>query len=215
MLAVVWAAEHFHLYVYGSKFHIITDHKPLLGIFKSNKPTSTRINRLKLRLMPYDCQLFYRYERNKENPADFISCHPNASEVQEQNVAEEYANYVCTNAIPKAMTIQEVEVETQKNPTMQAMVEAIGTGNWSAPEVQEYTKIKQELAVHKGIILTGNRLVIPPTLRNKAVDLAHIGHQGIVKTKRLQREKAKTKRSVRHYFFQHLMMLMKTFRAQS
>ena len=28
MLAVAWAAEHFHLYVYGSKFHIITDHKP-------------------------------------------------------------------------------------------------------------------------------------------------------------------------------------------
>ena len=157
MLAVVWAAEHFHLYVYGSKFHIITDHKPLLGIFKSNKPTSTRIDRWKLRLMPYDCQLFYRSGRNEENPAEFISRHPNASEVQEQNVAEEYANYVCINAIPKAMTIQEVEVESHKDPAMQAVVEAIGTGNWSAPEVQEY--------------------------------LAHIGHQGIVKTKRLLREK--------------------------
>ena len=89
--------------------------------------------------MPYDCQLVYRFGRNEENPADFISRHPNASEVQEQNVAEEYANYVCINAIPKAMTIQEVEVETQKDPTMQAVVEA-----WSAPEVQEYTKIKQD-----------------------------------------------------------------------
>ena len=189
MLAVVWAAEHFHLYVYGSKFHIITDHKPLLGIFNGNKPTSTRIDRWKLRLMPYDCQLSYRPGRNEENPADFISRHPNASKVQEQNVAEEYTNYVCINAIPKAMTIQEVEVETQKDPTMQAVIKAIETGNWSSPEVQEYTKIKQELAVHKGTILRGNRLVIPPTLRNKAVDLAHVGHQGIVKTKRLLREK--------------------------
>lgn len=32
MLAVVWAAEHFHLLVYGAKFAIITDHKPLIGI---------------------------------------------------------------------------------------------------------------------------------------------------------------------------------------
>ncbi len=87
------------------------------------------------------------------------------------------------------MTVQEVEVEIQKDPTMQAVIKAIETGNWSNPEVQEYTKIKQELAVHKGTILRGNRLVIPPTLRNKAVDLAHIGHQGIVKTKRLLREK--------------------------
>ena len=32
MLAVVWGVEHFHLYVYGPRFQIITDHKPLLGI---------------------------------------------------------------------------------------------------------------------------------------------------------------------------------------
>ena len=114
MLAVVWATEHFHLYVYGSKFHIITDHKPLLGVCKSNKPRSTRIDRWKLRLMPYDCQLFYRPGRNEENPADFINPHPEASEVQEQNIAEEYANYVCINAIPKAMSTQEVEVELRK-----------------------------------------------------------------------------------------------------
>jgi hypothetical protein len=33
MLAVVWATEHYHLYLYGAKFAVITDHKPLLGIF--------------------------------------------------------------------------------------------------------------------------------------------------------------------------------------
>ena len=32
MLAVVYAAEHFHLYLYGEKFTITTDHRPLLGI---------------------------------------------------------------------------------------------------------------------------------------------------------------------------------------
>ena len=52
MLAVVWASEHFHLYLYGSEFTIMTDHKPLLGIFDSHKPTSARIDRWKLRLMP-------------------------------------------------------------------------------------------------------------------------------------------------------------------
>ena len=33
MLAVVWAVEHFHLYLYGAQFTILTDHQPLLGIF--------------------------------------------------------------------------------------------------------------------------------------------------------------------------------------
>ena len=39
------------------------------------------------------------------------------------------------------------------------------------------------------MILKGNRLVIPTNLVQKAVDLAHASHQGIVKTKKLIREK--------------------------
>lgn len=61
MLAVVWAAEHFHLYVYGAQFTIITDQKPLIGIF--SKQASAGIERWKLRLMPYDCNLIYRPEK--------------------------------------------------------------------------------------------------------------------------------------------------------
>ena len=189
MLAAVWAPEHFHLYVYGSKFSIITDHKPLLGIFNSNKPTSTRMDRWKLRLMPYHCQLFYRPGKDAENPADFMSRHPEVSGSQVPNLAEEYINYVCHNAVPKAMTLDEVRGETQQDSTMRALSKAIETGKWSTPEVQEYTKVKEELSVHDGTILRGHRLVIPHSLQNKAIDLAHVGHQGIVKTKRLLREK--------------------------
>ena len=54
MLAVVWATEHYHLYLYGAKFAVITDHKPLLGIIKSHKPTNPRIDGWKLRLMLYN-----------------------------------------------------------------------------------------------------------------------------------------------------------------
>ncbi|CAB4031804.1 Hypothetical predicted protein [Paramuricea clavata] len=63
ILAVIWAIEHYHLYLYGAKFAIITDHKPLLGIFKSQKPTSARIDRWNLRLMPYDCEVVYNQEK--------------------------------------------------------------------------------------------------------------------------------------------------------
>ena len=45
MLAVVWGVEHFHLYVYGAQFSVITDHKPLIGIFKNHKQTSPRMER--------------------------------------------------------------------------------------------------------------------------------------------------------------------------
>ena len=73
MLATVWGTERFHLYVYGAKFSIVTDYKPLIGIFDDHKLTSTRIDRWKLRLMPYNCELIYRPGRDENNPAGILS----------------------------------------------------------------------------------------------------------------------------------------------
>ena len=189
MLGVVWAVEHFHLYLYGSEFTIATDHKPLLGIFNSHKPTSARIDRWKLRLMPYNCQLTYRPGKDAENPADFMSRHPSNIESKESSIAEDYVNYVCNQAVPKAMTLQEIKLESEKDVLLQALIKAIETDNWTHPEVQEYRNVKDELSAYQGIVLRGNRIVVPKVLRGRAVDLAHVGHQGMVKTKRLIREK--------------------------
>ena len=118
MLAVVWGVEHFYLYVYGSRFQIITDHKPLFGTFKTQKPATPRMDQWKLRLMPYNCQLQYR--PRKDNPADFMSRHPKPvnSMNDTENLAKLYANYVCSNAIPKAMTRAEVKLETKLDPLL-------------------------------------------------------------------------------------------------
>ena len=39
------------------------------------------------------------------------------------------------------------------------------------------------------VVLRGHRIVIPETLREKVIDIAHEGHMGMVKTKALIREK--------------------------
>ena len=45
-LAVVWAYEHFYLYLFGHHFTVTSDHKPLEGIFNSTSSrTSARIER--------------------------------------------------------------------------------------------------------------------------------------------------------------------------
>ena len=36
-LAVLWGCEHFHLYIYGCPVTVVTDHKPLLGVFNNPK----------------------------------------------------------------------------------------------------------------------------------------------------------------------------------
>jgi len=153
MLAVVWGVEHFHLYVYGAQFSVITDHKPLIGIFKNHTQTSPGIERWKLRLMPYDCQLIYRPGRDAENPADFMSRHPSSTASEKQNLIEDYVNYVCTNAVLKAMTLEEIKQETKLDAEMQAVIKAVETDQWSNPDVQNYTKLKEELSVFNGLVI--------------------------------------------------------------
>ena len=139
--------------------------------------------------MPYDYQLIYRPGRDSENPADFMSRHPSISNEDDRNIAEEYANYVCKNAVPKAMTVQEIKLETRKDTELQTLIKAIETDDWTSADIKEFKSVKDELTVYNGMVLRGNRIVVPKALRDKAVELAHAGHQGIVKTKRLIREK--------------------------
>ena len=63
---------------------------------------------------------------------------------------------------------------------MQAVIKAVETDMCGAAQT--------EISVSNGLVLRGNRIVISTTLRSKAVDLAHQGHQGMVKTKQLIKE---------------------------
>ena len=66
----------------------------------------------------------------------------------------------------------------------------IATQKWheAGRDVSQYQQIKQELSVSNGVFLRGTRIIVPEKLRDRMIMLAHSGHQGIVKTKRLLRD---------------------------
>ena len=54
-LALVWACERFHLYLYGlPQFDLVTDHEALKVIYSRKSKPSARIERWVLRLQPYN-----------------------------------------------------------------------------------------------------------------------------------------------------------------
>jgi hypothetical protein len=201
-LAVVWSCEHFHTYISGAPVTIVTDHQPLLGIWnKSN--ASLRITRWGLRLQPYVINL--KYGPGKENPADFMSRHPrkqNKTRSREEKV-EEYVNFIVRSSTPKAISEDDVREHTQHDHTLQAAMEMLKNDSWynikkykdyeyvNFAALQSLRTVKDELTLDsKGeVLLRDTRLVIPASLQNQIIELAHESHQGIAKTKALLRSK--------------------------
>ena len=58
-LAIVYGVEHFHIYLYGHGFTLITDHKPLELIYRNPKSRPSA-RRWCLRLQDYTFQVKYR-----------------------------------------------------------------------------------------------------------------------------------------------------------
>ena len=119
--------------------------------------------------MPYNCHLVYRPGKDDDNPTDFMSRHPNHQATAERNVADEYVNYICTNAIPKAMRLQEIQAETEKDSTLQSLIKVIKTDRWTDSEILDYKRLKDELLVYSGLVLRGNRIVVPSKLREQVI----------------------------------------------
>lgn len=202
-LAIVWAVERLHLYLCGGHFTLITDCKPIELILSNpkSKPPA-RIERWNLRLQEYNFTV--AHTKGVDNPSDFLSRHPcpDTSKHQEK-AASAYVSFISAHAVPKAMSIDEIKEATKEDITLQRLVQVIRSGKQThadrfidldadqVVELKLLIKIRHELTVEDdgNIILKGTKIVLPSTLRSRAIKIAHEGHQGIVKTKQLLREK--------------------------
>ena len=118
-LGVVWACERFHVYVYGMKFVVETDHKPLEVIYGPRSRPCARIERWVFRLQPNDFSVIYRPGR--ENIADPLSrlLHRKVEPDNHQRCTEEYVRFVAVSATPTALTTREIEEACDKTRTGQ------------------------------------------------------------------------------------------------
>ncbi|CAB4008646.1 hypothetical protein BSL78_21779 [Paramuricea clavata] len=201
-LGVLFACHHFHLYIYGTKFSIITDHKPLERIFSNPSAPNARLERWALKLQPYHFTI--SYSPGKTNPADYLSRHPLATTHSStaSTQAEEYISFLANYTTPKAMTVDEVKQFTRIDPTLQCVSDALHNNSWhsvlSTPDprvnlhdLKAFHQIRDELTVSTDhdLVLRSHRLILPHALRQRALHIAHEGHQGLTKTKQLLREK--------------------------
>ncbi|KAL0963940.1 hypothetical protein UPYG_G00315590 [Umbra pygmaea] len=158
LLAVVFACIKFKDYVYGKPIVVETDHQPLVTILK--KPIHTapaRLQRMLLQLQTYDITLVYK--RGKQMYlADTLSRAPN---------------------------------KTSQCPATEDTFEVMCVSYISTNRLEELghtqPRIRDELVVDDGIVIKGQRTVIPHSLHREYINIIHRGHPGLESTKRRAR----------------------------
>lgn len=190
-LAVVWACERFHVYLYGIEFTLYTDHKPLETIYSSRSKPCARIERWILRLQPYKFQV--KYLPGEQNIADPLSRlqHANgrAGSSSAHEVSDEFVRFVTATATPQAMTTREIKEASSEDREFEEVHQYIKDGNWKGDQHKQYVPVCSELCVIGKLILRGTRIVILSKLRPRVLNHAHEGHPGIVSMKQRLRSK--------------------------
>ena len=98
-------------------------------------------------------------------------------------MADNYANYIVKNTVPKSMTLDDIKTATIADPTLTKVFKSIKSGQWDEKdgELKSYRLCADELPTteESNVILKGSRIVIPDKLQDHFTPLAHVGHQGI------------------------------------
>lgn len=191
-LAIVLACEKFRLYLLGKTFTLITDNKAVELILRNpNSKPPARIERWNVRLMDFHFNIIHK--PGNSNIADYLSRHP----LRDNNIhtnaveAEQYINFIETHAKPIAITLNELIDATKLDTVLQKVISCLNQNKFpNDNDLTPFKHIKDDLSItSSGLLLRDRRIVIPRSLQLKVAQIAHEGHQGLNKTKRLLRER--------------------------
>lgn len=155
-------------------------------MFNPRSRPCARIERWVLKLQAYNYVV--EHISGKANIADALSRLSVKQPEQFDANTQEYIRSVAEQGVPGALTVSEIAEKTKTDDTIQAVTKALDSGSIEDLP-KEYKPYAAELCETDGLLLRGNRLIIPSALRDQVIELAHEAHPGIGAMKRRLRQK--------------------------
>lgn len=190
-LAIIFCIKKFHQYVYGRRFTLRTDHKPLVSIFgpNTNIPvmSASKMARWAVILSAYTYDI--EYVRTDNNSADGLSRLPVPCE---EPVLPDLPEQTYLHFAQEALLLDynELKISTARDPMLGRVTGFVRDGWPSECEVagmQPYFNRRTELYEELGCLMWGHRVVIPEKCKERVLEILHEPHMGIVKSKALAR----------------------------
>ncbi|XP_034075852.1 uncharacterized protein K02A2.6-like [Gymnodraco acuticeps] len=197
-LGLTWACERFRNVLIGRHFELETDHKPLLSLLGSQALDAlpSRIQRFQMRLMRYSYSITHVPGKSLWT-ADTLSRAPVKSDStpDEKEFLESTNIYVdmIIDGLPASTAyLEELKEQLAKDSVcgrvMQLCEEKWPAHSNSEPAIKLYWAEQAFITVKDGLLLKGDRLVIPAIMRNYVLARLHEGHQGVVKCRERARQ---------------------------
>ncbi|XP_063959342.1 uncharacterized protein K02A2.6-like [Lytechinus pictus] len=181
LLAVVFGCTRFHTYVFGSSFVTQSDHKPLENIQHKNlADTPPRLQRMMLRLQPYDYKVVYCPGKDMML-ADALS---RLNPAEEPTLDFELTIHSVRYSDDK---LEEIRKYTDDDETLRKLVNVVTECRPEDPkelskDIRKFWSCRDKLSVEDGILMKGECVFIPGPLRHEVLQMIHTGHLGIVKS---------------------------------
>ena len=192
-LAVDFGLRRYRFYVAGGpQVTIVTDHKPLGSIFKNLRKGSIRSERIKLRHQDIDYVVVW--QKGTTNAADYLSRHAMPlkhlpKEIEEETMElEKTVWFMQYSPYTEAVSITQLIEETNKDPLLRSLKKFMRKGYLpkSKKHLAPYSKVWDQLtALDTGLIMKGEKIVLPEAMIKTAIEKAHQGgHPGMTTMKR-------------------------------
>ena len=190
-LGIIYGVKRFHSYIYGRKWTLLTDHKPLTSILHPEKSVpsmaAARLQRWALLLGAYTYDIQYRNTKDHSN-ADFMSRCPLKSDIKDK--PDTPSLFMLTHTEPLPVTNDEIQRKTRSDQILGKVVSMLQSGHMGSvgdSDIVPFMRRREELSLWNGCIMWGVRIVIPSCLRSRLLQELHTAHLGVVKMKKIAR----------------------------
>ena len=196
-LALTWACERFQDYLVGLRFHVETDHKPLVPLL-SNKlldELPLQIQRFRMRLMRFSFSISHVPGKDLST-ADALSRTPFSNTTSSDELLSEEADAYLQMAVQSLSATEKRLKEVRSHQQTDLVCTKIATyrqDGWPSKygiheSAKPFYSITGKLSVQNGLLMRGSRIVIPADMQAEVLTRLHSSHQGISKSRQQARQ---------------------------